>query len=184
MIIDRANSVLVIVDMQERLVPAVADADRVVGVAGCLAGACRIMGIPIVITEHCPNRIGGTVAALGEARREATIVTKTHFNALAQDEGLQAFRRIGRTQPIVCGTEAHVCVLQSVLGLRQHDFEPLVVADGVSSRKPLDRDVALSRMAAAGVGIVTAEMALFEWLERAETDEFRRVLPLIKALQA
>jgi nicotinamidase-related amidase len=170
--------------MQERLVPAVSEPERVIGVAKCLAAACAILDIPVVVTEHCPNRIGQTVGELDATRRGATIVAKSHFNVMAEPDGPPVFNHLGRSTPIVCGTEAHVCVLQSVLGLKAHGYRPMVVADAVSSRKPDDRDMAIWRLRAEGVPIITAEMALFEWLEHADGDEFRRVLPLIKSLQS
>jgi nicotinamidase-related amidase len=183
MLIDRRESVLVIVDMQERLVPAVDGPERVVGVAKSLAAACAILDVPVVVTEHCPDRIGRTVADLEAARSGATIVTKSHFNVMAAADGPPAFSRLNRSIPIVCGTEAHVCVLQSALGLKAQGYRPMVVADAVASRKPADREIALARLRAEGVPVITAEMALFEWLEHADGDDFRRVLPLIKSLR-
>ena len=89
-------------------------------------------------------------------------------------------RSSGRKQVILTGTETHVCVLQSALGLLEAGFQVFLVADAASSRTPENRTLAIERLRAAGVAIVSTEMVLFEWLQRAGTDAFRKMLPLIK----
>jgi nicotinamidase-related amidase len=182
MLIDRSDCLLIIVDMQEKLLPAVHGWQEVLSVVRTLADACLIIDIPIVITEHCPERIGGTVPELSAVRDTATVVRKAHFNVMADAEAPGIIGRLGRRRPILCGTEAHVCVLQSALGLARHGYQTAIVSDAVGSRKIADRDAAISRARASGVAVVSAEMVLFELLERGDSDEFRRVLPLIKAL--
>jgi len=101
--------------------------------------------------------------------------------ALAAEPGIvDLLRASGRQQVILTGTETHVCVLQTALGLREAGFDVYLVADAASSRTPENRQAAIDRLRAAGVGIVTTEMVLFEWLHRAATEEFRTLLPLIK----
>jgi nicotinamidase-related amidase len=137
MLLDRARCFLLIVDMQERLVPAVLEREKVVGNALRLVAAARRLAVPVLMTEHCPAKIGPLVSELR--------------------------------------------VLQSALSLLDAGYRPVVVSDAVSSRKAYDRDVALQRLRDAGIGLVTTEMVLFEWLERGDAPEFRELLPLIKS---
>ncbi len=101
---------------------------------------------------------------------------------MAKDHSRDYFGKLQRSDPILCGTEAHVCELQTALGLKEHGYNPTIVADAVGSRKKHDRKTAISRMSAADISIVTAEMVLFEWLERGDQEEFRQILPMIKEL--
>lgn len=183
MLMKSDQCVLVVVDVQEKLAPAVKGIAGIVEVTACLIEAADILGVPIVVTEHCPDRIGATVSALRKAVDVGTVLRKVHFNALSEDHCKAHFESLGRRQPVVCGTEAHVCVLQTAHGLRASGYDTFIVADAVGSRKSHDRDTALSRMAAAQMTVVTAEMVLFEWIGRGDTSEFRQLLPMIKALQ-
>ena len=100
---------------------------------------------------------------------------KTHFSCVAERECMRRIDACGREQLVVIGTEAHVCVLQTALDLRATGKEVYLVADGVSSRSPRDAELALERMRAAGVRIVSREMVAFEWLHQAGTDTFREI---------
>ena len=104
----------------------------------------------------------------------------THFSCAAEPGVLDLLASCERRQVVVCGTETHVCVLQTAFGLHSAGYEVFVVADASSSRSPENRQAALARLQAGGIGIVTTEMVLFEWLHQAGTDEFRTLLPLIK----
>jgi len=184
MLIDRNNSFLVIVDMQEKLVPAVQKPARVVETVRILASASSKLHVPIIVTEHCPDKIGHTDPALQAAAAPmGHTITKVHFNALAETDNRKTIASLNRRQAIVCGTETHVCVLQTAMGLLGAGYNVLIVADGVSSRKKRDRKIALQRLAGKGADLVTAEMVIFEWLHRADTDDFRITLPLIKSLK-
>jgi isochorismate hydrolase len=105
---------------------------------------------------------------------------KMTFSAGGAPGLFQAMHAAKVTQVVLCGIEAHVCVTQTCLDLLQEGLQPFVVADAVSSRLGSNHEAALRRMETAGAVIVTTEMALFELLERAGTDEFKRILPLVK----
>lgn len=183
-LIDRADSFLVLVDIQEKLAPAISVIDRIIASASALLQAAQTLGVPVVLTEHCADRIGHTLPELLEATPAPLVLAKSHFDALAEEGNRAALTELSGRRPIVCGTETHVCVLQTVFGLLDAGFEPLVVADAVGSRKALDKEAGLARMRAAEVGIVTSEMVIFEWLRRADSEDFRALLPVIKALGA
>lgn len=184
MILERDNSQLVLIDIQEKLLPAMAEPERVVANARKLISAAGRLGVPVTVTEQYPEGIGHTVTALADALgNRAKVMTKLHFSAVREDDiagHLGGLKRGGRPRAIVAGIEAHVCVLQTALDLKDRGFDTFVVADAVDSRVPASLEIALDRMRASGILPVTTEMVLFEWLERAATNEFRALLPLIK----
>jgi hypothetical protein len=136
-----------VVDVQERLLPAIADGEAVLGNCVWLAGVARRVGVPVVVSEQYPEGLGRTADPLLAAVGDAPVVTKTHFSCVA-DGCLDGTAVDSRRQ--VVGTEAHVCVLQTVLELRWQGKEVFVVADAVGSRKPADREAALAACAATG----------------------------------
>jgi nicotinamidase-related amidase len=179
--IGRDSSFLLIVDMQEKLVPAVELPDRVVANAARLMTGAARLEVPILLTEHYPKGIGPIVPALRALAPPDGVLEKIHFDALSEPACAERFAALDRPQAVVAGTEAHVCVLQTALGLKQAGFEPYLVIDAVSSRKPEEKTAAVARLRDAGVAAVTTEMVLFEWLARGDTAEFRDLLPLIKS---
>ncbi len=169
-----------IVDVQEKLAPAVIAPDRVIANAGRLVSAAERLGVPVLMTEHCPSRIGPLVPELRRRVSEEAILEKAHFMLSAEESCASRLSRLGRQQCVLAGMETHVCVMQSAFGLKQAGYQPFVVSDAVSSRNDSDRNAALQRLRDGGVGLVTTEMVLFEWLERGDTPEFRDLLPIIK----
>ncbi|WP_231974474.1 isochorismatase family protein [Pseudonocardia sp. HH130630-07] len=173
------DAVLLLVDLQERLVPAVHDGDEVVARAVRLAEAAALLGVPVLATEQVPDKLGPTVAAL--SGHPHLVTPKSRFAADAA--GLFP---PGRSEIVVAGVEAHVCVLQTVLelldgtGTRGAGRRVYVAADAVGSRSPADRDLALARARSAGAGIVSSEMVLFEWLRDAAHPRFREVQKLLR----
>ena len=184
MLLSAAASQLLVIDVQERLLPAMAEGERAVTNICKLALAAQRLGIPVSASEQYPSGIGPTVApiraALGEERR---VFPKLTFSC-ARDEAmaghLAQVRAQGRGQLVICGIEAHVCVLQSAFDLVEAGYAVAVVADAVASRQAASRELALLRLAPAGVSVVNTEMVLFEWVERAGTTAFKDVLALIK----
>ena len=182
MLLSADRSQLLVVDIQERLVPALAEGERVVRHARLLATAARRLGVPITVTEQYPKGLGATVAPVREAvGNAAATFPKTAFSALKDQAVREHLARAGdRRQLVVAGCEAHVCVLQTCLDARAAGYEVFVVADGVGSRVESSETIARERMAVAGISPLTAEMAVFEWLERAGTDDFRALSALIR----
>lgn len=180
----RNASQLLVIDMQEKLLPAVASAARIEAACVRLLTAARRLGAPITLSEQYPKGLGPTVAPIRDgAGNEAVVMDKLHFSCLA-DEGLRtrltALRETGRRQIVVAGVEAHVCVAQTALDLAEAGFTVHVAADATASRSEESRALALARLRQAGCAIVDSEMVLFEWLERAGTPEFKALQQLIK----
>lgn len=171
------NSMVLLVDMQVKLLPAVADTDALVGRAQRLLQAATTLGVPVVATEHCADKIGATDPRL--APLVGDVIHKVHFDATREPDMPQRLP-VGRHNVLVIGTEAHVCVLQTALGLAGSGLTPWLVTDCVGSRSESDRAVALQRWLQIGGNIVSSEMAMFEWLGSATHPNFREVLALVK----
>lgn len=174
MLIDRDNSALLVVDVQERLLPHIHDWQRLLDNVIWLVRVAQRLGVPVMASEQYPKGIGATHADLRALLPDSAVVEKLHFSCAAA-RCLTGLPGAGRRQIVMCGIESHVCVLQSALELRAEGKEVFVVADAVSSRDPANRDLALARMSGHGIEIVAREMVAFEWLKRAGTDEFREV---------
>lgn len=174
MLIERERSALLVVDIQERLLPHIHDGQAVLDSAVWLVKVALRLGVPVMLSEQYPKGIGQTVAVLRGLTLPEHVAEKLHFSCVAA-KCLDGLPGSERPQVVVAGTESHVCVLQTVLDLRAQGREVFVVADAVGSRKPSDKALALERMRGHGVQIVSREMVAFEWLQRAGTDEFRAI---------
>lgn len=174
MLMDRLESTLLVIDLQTRLQPMIDQGATVLGNCEALIRAAGRLAVPCVISEQYPQGLGGTVETIKAVAAHASFVEKTHFSCVAEgclgDTAINA-----RAQVIVCGTEAHVCVQQTVLELLDAGKTVFVVADAVGSRAPDNKTLALERMRVAGAQIVSREMVLFEWLRKAATEEFREI---------
>ncbi len=174
MLIERDQSVLLVVDIQERLLPHIHDGQAVLDNAVWLVQVAQRLGVPVMVSEQYPKGIGPTVAVLRGLTSPEQVAEKLHFSCVAA-KCLERLPGADRPQVVVAGTESHVCVLQTVLDLREQGREVFVVADAVGSRKPADKELALARMRSHGIHIVSREMVAFEWLKQAGTEEFREV---------
>lgn len=177
-----AHSRLVLVDYQGRLMPAIHEGERRLAQALLLADAARVLGVPVLGTEQNPQRLGPNAAAL-RARCDETLA-KTHFDACRDGlaERLLADAPAGtRPEVVIAGCEAHVCLLQTALGLLGRGFRLWVVASACGSRRPEDRLAGLQRLQQAGAPLVSAEMVLFEWLGDCRHPQFKALLERVKA---
>ncbi|HEY6311355.1 MAG TPA: isochorismatase family protein, partial [Streptosporangiaceae bacterium] len=156
---------------------AIHDGEVVVARAVRLAEAAKLLDVPIRATEQYPAGLGSTVAPLAEYPQ--AILTKTAFSATA-DPGFHALMPAGVSQIVVAGCEAHVCVLQTVLGLLGSGHQVVLAADAIGSRDPADKAVAVERARQHGAQVVTSEMVLFEWLHDSLHPKFREVQKLLK----
>ena len=177
-ILDRARSVLCLIDLQEKLVPALANADELVANAGRLLAAAEALGVPVVTTEQNPKGLGPTVSELARPDGAHPVVSKMTFDACRAAgvmDALPAGHHI-----VLAGCEAHVCVLQTALGLLDRSRRVYVVADAIGSRRPENKEAALRRLDRTTAEIVTTEMVIFEWLGSADDPNFKSVIALVK----
>lgn len=180
MVMKRKNCQLLVVDIQDRFMPAMSDVDNLVRNCKTLMKAADILKLPISITEQYPQGLGHTIPEIKNQALECDVFAKVHFSCSADDVILAHLGQHNRNQVVICGIEAHVCVLQTALGLKENGFDVFVVADAITSRKPDSVRQAIERLRDNGISLVNTEMAIFEWLEVAGSDEFRQVSKLIR----
>lgn len=180
MLMNAENACLLIVDVQQRLLSAM-DSPRAV-MSGCnlMMKAAGVLDVPIVVTEQYPEGLGPTVEPLAELAPEDAFFSKVHFSSAKNPAIRGKIDDLKPDQIIIGGIEAHVCVLQSAIGFTEAGYQCFVAADATSSRTASNHAAAMSRLREAGVGIVTSEMIVFEWLEKAGTPAFRELSRLLK----
>jgi nicotinamidase-related amidase len=172
----QASSALLLVDLQGRLLPAIENGAAMVARAVFLARVARLLEIPVYATVQNPAGLGPTDPALVPLIDRT--LTKLSFDA-TQEPGLLGALP-DRAQFVLAGSEAHVCVLQTAIGLLAAGRSVAMVADAVGSRRGDDREAALARARAACVDVVSAEMVAFEWLGSSDHPRFRDVLKLVR----
>jgi nicotinamidase-related amidase len=172
---------LLVIDVQERLVPAIPDSRQIIWNCRRLLDGARMLGVRTAVTEQNPEKLGATVGALTAAHSGPTF-SKMAFSAGDCGELFAQWRAAGVERVLVCGIETHVCVAQTALDLLAAGYQTFVAADAVGSRAKHDHDLALRRLESSGAVITTVEAALFEWCERAGTAEFRQISALVKEL--
>jgi nicotinamidase-related amidase len=170
-----SDSLLLIVDVQERLAPQVHEHARVIENCEWLIGVAEVVGVPVLATEHYPEGIGHSVRRLRNRLATDAILRKDHFSCVSEPSCKTRIDETGRVQIVVAGMEAHVCVMQSAIELKEGGKQVFLVADAVSSRTPEDAVRAVERMRRQGIEIVTREMVLFEWAQRGATEQFRQL---------
>ncbi|MBQ4857723.1 isochorismatase family protein [Pseudoalteromonas sp. MMG007] len=174
------NSLLLIIDLQVKLAPAISNFDSILESTLKLAKASEVLKVPSLITEQYVAGLGLTNAEVKHALPDTPSFHKTYFSACAEPGFLEALKISGKKQIIVAGTEAHVCVLQTCLELMQNGFEVIVASDAVGSRNPAHKKIALAQLKQAGGTISCAEIIIFKWTKKAATPTFKKILSIIK----
>jgi len=180
MLLSSERSALVIVDVQEKLMPAVFEADRVVRNVRLLLKAADELKVPVLVSEQYSKGLGPTVSQIREALPADSVVEKIAFACGREPVFMDRLARLDRRQVVVAGSEAHVCVLQTALSLKEAGYDVFLVADATSSRTPTNAELAIARMRSNGVEIVSTEMVVFEWMERGGTPSFKTLIEVIK----
>lgn len=178
---DSSRVALLVIDVQGRLAPRVTGADGIEQRCIALIEGAKALQIPVFLTEHCPEALGATLPSIRGLVAESAIFAKRHFSAMNEPALPEALKQSGRDQVLVAGMEAHVCVMQTVLGVLQADYRCWLATDALGSRRQEDRQAAIDRLRDAGATPASAEMALFEWAKHADHPAFRTILSLVKA---
>lgn len=179
-----SDSLLVLIDYQQRLLPVIDRADEALATAVRIADIARLLGVPVLGTEQNPEGLGPTVPALRE--RLATTLSKTHFDACEDGlldlvrDAMPAFGNDQHRDLVIAGCESHICLLQTALGLMRAGHRVWVVAQACGARRPDDHLLAMQRLRSAGAIIVSHDMVAFEWLQHCRHRQFKAVLPLLK----
>ncbi|MBE6032074.1 MAG: hydrolase [Clostridiales bacterium] len=181
--ITKENAVLVVVDLQERLFPAMAEREVVEPKCAKLIEGARLFKLPIIVTEQYPKGLGPTtpdiMAALGD-QENCTIIPKAAYSVMEDPAVVEAMEATGRKTVLLCGIEGHVCVQQTALDLLARGYDVFLVQDCISSRSLTDLTYARARMQEAGVLSTTMEAALFELCVTSKAPEFKALSALVK----
>jgi len=179
-ILQREKTALLIIDIQERILPVIHNIENVIQNTLKLINGFKILSIPIYFTEQYPKGLGQTEKRIKEALESSEAIQKMSFSCSGAGNLFAELKEKNISQVVVCGIESHVCVQQTVLDLIANDFQVDVAADAISSRKQLDYEIALQRMRTNGAEVTTTESILFELLNVCGTDEFKAVSKLVK----
>lgn len=180
MLIDSDTAFLLVIDVQERLLPAMADPAEVERNGSILMEAANKMDVPLLLSEQYPRGLGQTVQGLASSAGENAVFAKVDFSCCRDAAIMAQIERLGRKQAVLCGVESHVCVLQTALDLKHRGFDVFVAIDATGSRTHQSRQIAHDRMIAAGVTVVTTEMVVFELLKTAAASQFKSLSKLIQ----
>ena len=181
--INAQEAQLVIIDVQDRLMPAMADHKSVIAHLSTIVKSVAQLQIPMTLTEQYPVGLGSTVEEVRASLPDRVeIVEKKSFSALGSKRFLSAILKHDCRQLLIVGCEAHVCVLQTAIDAKNAGYEPFCVWSAITSRHSVDKEAAKSRLLAQGITIVTTEMAVFELLKSSEHKDFRTLSRLIRDL--
>lgn len=181
-ILDTERSLLVVIDVQERLCAAMNPEvlAQLVRNAGILLDSAQKLSVPVIFTEQYVKGLGPTLAELKGKAPAAACHEKLSFSCCGNQDFVRQIRESGRTQIVICGMETHVCVLQTVLDLLNDGFNVHLVKDAVMSRSNDNRQTAIEAMVQAGAVPTSTESVVFQWLKVAGTDSFKKVSKLVK----
>ncbi|MFZ2447347.1 MAG: isochorismatase family protein [Syntrophobacteraceae bacterium] len=176
----REDCLLLIIDIQRAMLKVIDTWRNVARKVNQLTQAADALGIPILLTEQYNKGLGGTIQEVLDRIRSPKVFHKEHFSACLETDFPPLIESYHRSQIVVVGMETHVCVLQTGLDLIAKGYRLQLVADGVASRTSQNRDIAIDLLREAGAVITSAEIVIFQWARRANTEEFRKVLPIVK----
>lgn len=176
----RENTALVVVDVQTKLFNVMENRERLLTNLKILIKGMAILDIPIILNEQYPQGLGSTHPEIMELLGNVQSLPKQTFSCTNNPDFMTYLEKIDRTQLLVCGIEAHICVYQTAIGLKNLDYQVEVVTDAVDSRKGKNRELALTKMLHSGIGLTSTEMAIFELLKVARGERFKAINTLIK----
>ena len=178
--IRRNKAVIVVIDIQERLLPAMKNQEDIANKAAMLIRGGRILGTPILVTEQYPKGLGKTVSQIQEALVKFEPIEKTSFSVLGEPNFVEALKAFNCEDVIICGIESHVCVEQSALDLLDQGYRVYIIEDATGSRSNIDKKYAGRRMVEAGCVGTTVEAVLFEMVGDAKDPCFKEISNLVK----
>ena len=181
MFLDTENSLLVIVDVQQKLMNAMSNSEKCLAKVKLLANALAVMNVPVIVTEQYPKGLGPTVDSVREVLAADTVfIEKSAFSCCGAEEFNQQIIQADRKNIIFCGVESHVCVLQTAVALLSKGYNVFLCADAASSRCENDKDLALSYLRHAGVSVLSTESIIFALLKDSKHPAFKTVSALLK----
>ena len=179
--LEQHNSILTVIDMQEKLIKASYESDIIAEKAKKITKAASILSIPTIITEQYPKGLGQTHEEIKRAvSNKAVYLEKTSFSAVREESFQSIIKQLPQKQIILCGIETHICVLQTAIELMQKGYEVYILKDCCSSRTQEEKDIGLELLKQYGIKIVSVEIVIFEWLKSSKHTNFKEIQSLIK----
>jgi nicotinamidase-related amidase len=178
--LNRENTIGIIIDMQEKLLPHMFNKDEITSNCLKIARGLKIMNVPMIVTQQYTKGLGNTIDEMNQAIGNFSYIEKLTFSCYREPSFIKIMNRSGKRNVIITGIESHVCVLQTALDLLYNNFTPVIVTDAIGSRKQSDMEIALWRMRDIGCIMTTTESLLFELCGQAGTDEFKLISKLLK----
>jgi nicotinamidase-related amidase len=178
--LEAANTVLIVIDVQEKLTRVMHERDAMVSNLQKLVKGIQVLEVPIIVTEQYPQGLGVTVPELASLLTGVSPIPKMAFSCLGDDKFLSQFKALDRKQVLVSGIESHVCVYQTVCDLVAVGCEAYVITDAVSSRTPENKQTSIEMMKQVGARLTTTEAVLFELLKAAGGDKFKKINQIVK----
>lgn len=173
MLLDANSSGLLVIDVQEKLTPLVEKPTKLINKCAKLIDMARDFDVPVLMSEQYPRGLGATVPAIKQGLCDEETLEKVAFSCVSDAPLMARIEQWQRPQIVLCGIESHVCVLQTACELKMRNKQVYVVVDAISARDKLDHSIALERMQAMGIHLLTQEMVFFEWMRQAGTPRFK-----------
>jgi nicotinamidase-related amidase len=174
------DTVAVIIDVQERLLPHIFENEVIERNLGMLVSGLKVLKIPMIVTQQYTKGLGITVPSLGNLLDGQSVIEKMSFSCCDEQIFMNSLVDAGKKTVLIAGIESHVCVLQTVIDLIHLGFQPVVIEDCVSSRKINDKRIAMKRMRQEGAILSTCESILFELTRLSGTDQFKAISKIVK----
>lgn len=174
------NSLLIIIDIQEKLIKAAQNSNSLINSANKITKAANILGIPLIITEQYPKGLGQTDPSIIEAYPNVHPIEKTSFSAMQEENFINEIKKFNKKQIILCGIETHICVLQTAIELISNGYDVYILKDASSSRSEFEHKSGLDLLQQYGAKIISTEIAIFQWLRTSKHPHFKEIQALIK----
>tara|TARA_Y100001968_G_scaffold324209_1_gene363104 strand:+ start:407 stop:979 length:573 start_codon:yes stop_codon:yes gene_type:complete len=173
------NTILLIIDVQEKLIPVINNKERLIFNIQKLIKASNILGLDIIYSEQNPERLGTTLTSIKE-KENNNVFSKMAFSCCNCKNLMNFIKSEGKKNVLICGVETHVCVQQTCIDLIREGYIPHIVIDAISSRKLVDHEISIRKLELSGTILTTTETAIFELCQTAERIEFKPISKLIK----
>lgn len=178
--INRENTIGLVVDFQEKLIPAIPNKDEIIKNSLKLLEGLRLFNVPVIVTQQNTKGLGSTIPEINKAIGNFSYIEKNTFSCYREPAFIRVLNRVGKRNVIIIGVEAHICILQTALDLIYNNFTPVIIEDCIGSSNVNDKHVAVWRLRDVGSIITTSEAMLFELCRESGTDEFKKLLNIIK----
>lgn len=175
MLLNKNDSILLLIDVQEKLTPFILNQDKIISRCEWLLKLAAKMKVPVLTSEQYPQGLGSTVEPLNKYCSSVNCIEKVHFSCMQEPKYVHRLSEFKKNQLILMGIEAHVCVMQTALEMKTAGFDVFVVVDAVGSRSELDLKYGLKRMKQDGIHLITTEMVFFEWLRHSAVPDFKEL---------